>query len=93
MGSHRDVVILPDDVDILVGRMCNDIDLGIADEKVRHDVAHRELHGGETRGATHDASRFAQPMACGSLSQLSLTQHRHRVAIEFLSGVSHPEPP
>jgi len=33
MGSDRDIVVLADDVDILVGRMRDDIDLGIADEE------------------------------------------------------------
>src|SRR5258708_15666876 len=27
MGSDRDVVILADDIDVLVGRMCDDVDL------------------------------------------------------------------
>jgi hypothetical protein len=58
MGSHRDVVILPDDIDIPVGRMRDDIHVGIADEKVRHDFAHRELHGGHARGVANDAGRF-----------------------------------
>jgi hypothetical protein len=32
-------------------------------------------------------------MAYGGLSQFGLAQHHHRVAIEFLSGFGHPEPP
>jgi hypothetical protein len=93
MGSHRDIGVLPDDVDILVGRMRDDIDLGIADEKVRHDAAHRELHRRHARGAANDAGRFAQPMAYGGLGLFGLTQHRHCVAIELLARVGHPEPP
>ena len=65
MGSNRDVVILADDIDILVGRMRDDVDLGIAYEKVGHHVAHRELHGGHGCGATYGAGRFIQPMAYG----------------------------
>jgi hypothetical protein len=72
MGSDGDVVILADDIDILVGRMGNDIDLGISDEEVRHDIAHRELHGGHCRGAAHCAARFDQPMANGGLGQFGL---------------------
>ncbi len=63
MGSDRDVVILADDVDILVRRMRDDIDLGIADEKVRENIAHRKLHGGDGRGAAHGACRFIQSVA------------------------------
>jgi hypothetical protein len=32
-------------------------------------------------------------MAYGGLCQFGLTQHHHRMAIEFLAGVGHPEPP
>jgi hypothetical protein len=32
-------------------------------------------------------------MAYGGLGQLGLAQHHHRVAIEFLAGVGHGEPP
>jgi len=32
MGSHRDVAILADDVDIVVGGMRDDIDLGVSDD-------------------------------------------------------------
>ena len=63
MGSDRNVVILADDIDILVGRMRDDIDLGIPDKKIRHDIAHRELHGGHGRGAAHGAGRFSKPVA------------------------------
>jgi len=93
MGSNRDVVILADDIDILVGCVRNYVDLGIAYEKVRHHIAHRELHGGDRRGAAHGAGRFVHPLAYGGLSQLGLTQHHHCVAIEFLAGVSDREPP
>src|SRR5215471_11052093 len=77
-------VVLADDVDILVGRMRDNIDLGVPDEKVRHDVAHRELHGCDCRGAADGTGRFTQAMADDGLSQLGLAQHRRRVAIEFL---------
>ena len=36
MGSDRNIVILTDDIDILVGRVGDDIDFGIAVEKVRY---------------------------------------------------------
>jgi len=71
--------------------MRDDIDLWVADEKIRHEAAHCELNGGHGRGAAHGAGRLAQPMAYHRLSQLGLTQHRHRVAIEFPSGIGHPE--
>ena len=58
MRSDRNVEILADDVDILVSRMRDDIDLWIADEKVCHETAHCELHGGHSRGAAHGASRL-----------------------------------
>jgi hypothetical protein len=29
----------------------------------------------------------------GGLSQFGLTQHHHRVAIDFLASIGHPEPP
>ena len=93
MGSNRDVVILADDIDILVGRVRNYVDLGITYEKVRHHIAHCELHGGHGRGAAYCAGRFIQPMAYGGLSQFGLTQHHHCVAIEFLAGVRDCEPP
>jgi len=93
MGSDRDVVILADDVDILVGRMCNDIDLGIADEKVRRDIAHGKLQGRHGRSEAHGAGRFMEPMAYGGLRHFGLTQHRHCVTIEFRADVGHPEPP
>lgn len=93
MGSDRDVVILADDIDVPVGCMCDDIDLRIAEEKVRHDIAHRELHGGHCRGAAHRAGRFSQPMANGALRQFGVVQHHHRVAIEFFTGIGHREPP
>jgi hypothetical protein len=93
MGSDRNVVILADDIDILVSRMRNDMDLRIAEEKVWHDIAHCELHSGHGRSATHGALRFIQPMAYGGLSQFRLTQHQHRVAIEFFAGICHSEPP
>ena len=63
MGSDRNVVILAHDIDILVSRMRNDMDLRIAEEKVWHDIAHCELHSGHGRSATHGALRFIQPMA------------------------------
>ena len=93
MGSDRDIVILADDVDMLVGRMRNDIDLRIAQQKARHHVAHRELQGRHGRGAAHGPARFMEPMAYGGLGQFGLTQHHHRMAIEFLAGIGHPEPP
>ena len=43
MGSDRNVVILADDIDILVSRMRNNMDLRIAKTKVWHDIAHREV--------------------------------------------------
>ncbi len=86
MRSDRNVEILADDVDILVGRVRDDIDLWIADEKVCHETAHCELHGGHSRGAAHGADRFIQPMAYRRLSQFGLTQHYHRVAVEFPSA-------
>ena len=92
MGSDRNVVVLADDVDILIGRMRDDIDLGIADEKVCHDTAHCELHGGHGRCAAHGAGWFIQSVAYSGLSQFGLTQHRHRMAIEFPAGIGHPEP-
>src|SRR4029077_13010646 len=52
--------------------MRDDIDLWIADEKVCHETAHCELHGGHSRGAAHGAGRFIQPMAYGGLSQFTL---------------------
>jgi nicotinamidase-related amidase len=54
MGSDRDIVIFADNVDILVGGMRDDIDLGIAEEKVRHDIAHRKLHGCHGRRAAQE---------------------------------------
>ena len=91
MGSDRNVVILADDIDILVGRMHHDIDLGIAEEKVRHNIAHRELHGGHGCGIAYGARRFIQPMAYSGLSLFGLTQHHHRVAIEFLANEEAPD--
>src|ERR1700730_12633077 len=90
--SDRNVEILADDIDILVSRMRDDIDLWIADKKVRHETAHCELHGGHSCGAAHGAGWFIQPMAYRRLGQFGLTQHRHRVAIEFPSGIGHPKP-
>jgi hypothetical protein len=58
MGSDRDIVALADYVDILVGRLRDNIDVGTASEKVRHDVAHRELRGSDGGGAADGASRF-----------------------------------
>ena len=72
--------------------MRDDIDLWIADEKVCHETGHCELHGGHSHGAAHGAGRFIQPTAYRGFSQFGLTQHRHRVAIEFPSGIGHPEP-
>ena len=57
MGSDRNVVILADDIDILVSRMRNNMDLRIAEKKVWHDIAHRE-YSGHGRSATHGAHRF-----------------------------------
>src|SRR6516165_6226181 len=93
MSSNRDVVVLADDIDILVGRVRDYVDLGITYEKVRHHIAHCELYGGHGRGAAHGAGRFIQPMAYGGLSQFGLTQHHNCVAVEFLPGVSDREPP
>jgi hypothetical protein len=93
MGSDRDVVIFADDVDIPVGRVRDDIDLGIADEKVRQDIAHSELHGCHGYRAAHGAGRFIEPMADRGQRLFGLPQHHHRVAMEFLTGVGHPEPP
>ena len=49
MRSNRHVEILANDVDILVGRMRDDIDLWIADEKICYEAAHcvslRPWHG------------------------------------------------
>jgi hypothetical protein len=52
MGSDSDVVILADDVDILINRMCDDTDLGIADEKVAISASHHGVDGipGARRG-------------------------------------------
>jgi hypothetical protein len=93
MGSERDVVVVGDNIDILVGRMRNDIDLRIAEEKGGQNFAHGELHGGHRRRATHRAPRFMQPVAYGGLGQFRLAQHQHRVAVEFFAGIRHSEPP
>ena len=91
MGTDRNVVVLADDIDFLVGSMGDDIDFGIAEEKVRHDFAHRKLHGRHGCGAAQGAGRLIQPMAHGGFGQFGLAQHRHRVAIEFLAGIGHGE--
>ena len=91
MGSDGDVVILGDDVDILVARMRDEIDLGMAAEKLRHDIAHGELHCGHGCSAAHGTDRFLEPMAYGGLRRLGLAQHHHRVTIKFLAGISHPK--
>jgi hypothetical protein len=56
--SFCNVVVFANDVGILVGRMRDDIDLGIPDEKVRHDIAHRELYGGQQ---SRSGSRYRKP--------------------------------
>ena len=93
MDSDCDVVILADDIDVPVGCMRDDIDLRIANEKVRQDVAYRELHRGHGRRAAHRARRFSQPMPNGAFGKFGITQHHNRVPIEFLTGVGHREPP
>ncbi len=92
MGSYRDIVILADDVDKLVSRMRDDIDLRIADEKVCHDTAQCELHRRRSRCAAHGAGRFIQSMAYSALGQFGLTQHHHRVAIELSPSIGHVQP-
>jgi len=92
MGSDRDIVILAHDIDVLVRRMRDDIDLRIAVEKFRHDIAHRELHGRDRGLAADGTGGFTQPVTYGCLSQFGLAQHHHRVAIELPSGVGHSEP-
>ena len=93
MGSDRDVVILADDIDVPVGCMCDDVDLWVKHEEVRQDIAHRELHRGHRRRAAHRTDRFSEPTADGVLGEFGVTQHHDRVAIEFLTGVGHREPP
>src|SRR3974390_2039571 len=92
MRSDRDIVILGYDVDILIGCMRDDIDLRIADEKIRDDIAHCELHRRHGRRAANGTGRFTKPMAHGGLSQFGLTQHQHCVAIELAASVGHSEP-
>ena len=92
MGSYRDIVILADDVDKLVSRMRDDIDLWIADEKVCHDTAQCELHGGRSRCAAHGAGRFIQSLSYSALSQFGLTEHHHRVAVELSPSIGHGDP-
>jgi hypothetical protein len=53
--------MLADDIDILVGRMRDDIDLGIAEKEIRNDFAHCELHGGHGRGAANGAGCRSHP--------------------------------
>jgi len=74
------------------GALCDQLDLGIVNEKVCQHVAHCELHSSHGRGAAHGAGRFMQAMAYDRLGDFCLTQHRQRVPIEFLSGVCHPKP-
>jgi hypothetical protein len=71
--------------------MGDDIDLRMANEKVRRDVAYRELHRGHGRRAAHCARRFTQPMPNGAFGEFGITHH-YRVPIEFLTGVGHREP-
>ena len=93
MGSDSNVIVLADDIDILVSPTREDIDLRIADEKVLNDAAHCELHYGHCCSATHGALRFIQPMTYGGLCEFRLTQHEHRVTMEFLAGIRHSELP
>src|ERR1700733_8989808 len=93
MGSDSDIVIFADDVDVPVGRMRDDIDLRIANEKVREYVAYRELHRGHARRAAHRARRFSQPTPNGTFGESGITQHHYRVPIEFLTGIRHCEAP
>src|SRR5580692_3438728 len=92
MRPDSDVEILADDVNKLVNRMRDDIDVWIADKKVRQEIAHCELHRGYGCGAAQGAGGFIQSMSYRALSQFGLPQHRHRVAIEFVAGIGHPEP-
>src|SRR5580704_15048067 len=93
MRPDRDIVVLADDVDVLVSRMRDDVDPGMADKKIRDHLAQRELHGGHARCEAHGADRFTQPMPYRGLRLFGLLQHLRRMAIEFAAGIGHPKPP
>ncbi len=93
MGPDCDVIVFADDVDSLIGRMRDDVDLGIADKEIGDDVAHGELHGCHGRGATDGAARLPKAMTNGGLGCFGPPQHRHCMTVEFLARVGHAEAP
>jgi hypothetical protein len=83
-------VILTDDVDVPVGCMRDDIDLRIANEKVRQDVAHRELHRGHGRRAVLSITAFApSPLAEESVAPPGKAQATKRRRQPVRQGPPH----
>ena len=92
MRPDRYIVVLADNVDLLVRRMRDNVDPGIAAKKFRDRLAQCELHGGRARCETHGPDRLTQPVPYRGLSLFGLLQHLRRMAIEFATRIRHPKP-
>jgi len=80
MGSHRRFVVPSDYVDIPIGRMGDDTDLRVADERVRRYATSRMAWWPNLR-CSKRRGRFAQPMPYRGLGLFALAQRRDGIAI------------
>ena len=81
MRANGDIEVLANDIDRLVRRMSDDIDLWITDEEIGDHLTHRELRRGDGRGKAHGTHWFRQALANGGLGLFGLLQHRGSVPI------------
>src|SRR6266446_4938699 len=91
MRANGDIEVLANDIDRLVRRMSNDIDLWKTEEEISDHLRHRELRRGDGRGKAHGTHWFRQALAHGGLGLFGLLQHRGSVPIELAARFCHPE--
>src|SRR2546428_12524140 len=91
MRANGDIEVLANDIDRLVRRMSNDIDLWKTEEEISDHLTHRELRRGDGRGKAHGAHWFRQALAHGGLGLFGLLQHRGSGPVELAARFRHPQ--
>src|SRR3989442_2690011 len=91
MRANGDIEVLANDIDRLVRRMSNDIDLWKTEEEISDHLTHRELRRGDGRGKPHGAHCFRQALAHGGLGLFGLLQRRGDVPIDLTARFGRSE--
>jgi len=81
---YKGAVVGDYDIDVPVDCMGDDIDLRVGNEKIRQDLAHRELHGGHARRAANRAHRFGQAMPNCVFGEFGVARGERRAALHDL---------